>query len=172
MLTICTKAKLGRNTEELVTQACEVYTVNKTANIQKIPTPFKIIKTQGKFLIAVPEQKSTVDYLGEYEGIPFAMEVKETSNKTSYPFDPWKREQHQRDFLSRWKGFKYYLIGFSKLGEYYLVDFNTYENLYVKSTLGGKKSINISWFRENASQISFKRGFLDFLGAVDKAKIA
>jgi len=100
------------------------------------------------------------------------MEVKETSNKTSYPFDPWKREQHQRDFLSRWKGFKYYLIGFSKLGEYYLVDFNTYENLYVKSVLGGKKSINISWFRENASQISFKRGFLDFLGAVDKAKIA
>jgi recombination protein U len=72
------KSNLGKNTEELVSQACEVYTVNKTANIQKIPTPFKIIKTQGKFLIAVPEQKSTVDYLGEYEGIPFAMEVKET----------------------------------------------------------------------------------------------
>ncbi len=52
-------------------------------------------------------------------------------------------------------------------GEFYLLDFDTYEDLYLKATLGGKKSANISWFRKNAPPIGFKRGFLDFLGALE-----
>lgn len=161
--------RLGQSTEDLVNQACEVYSIEKRANIYKIPTPFKIIGKKDKYLLAVPSQKSTVDYMGEYMGIPFAMEVKESINKTRYPLDPWNREAHQREFLARWNGCRYYLISFLTLGEFYLLNYEQYEDWYVKSMLGGRKSIPIDWFRHNAMNIPFKKGILDFLYAIDKS---
>mgnify|MGYP000865074961 CR=1 FL=1 len=169
------KTNLGKFTEKLVIQACEVYAAERVANIDKISTPLKIIGSYDTYLLAVPEKKSTIDFMGEYKGIPFAMEVKETSNKTTYPLDPWDREQHQRDFLSRWNGYAYYLIGFWKLNEFYLLSAADYEKVFVNATISRKKSIKIAWFRDNARIISFKKGFLDFLGVTnscDQRKVA
>jgi recombination protein U len=168
------KHNLGDALENMIDRTCEAYTNQGVANISKVPTPYKIIGTDPRrpgVLLAVPERKSGVDYLGEYVGVPFAMESKKTENKTSYAMDPWDREQHQREFLKAWRGFKFYLIGFWTLGEFYLVRFEDYQEWHagVGVNAEGRKSIPIAWFRSHAVEIKpGGRVLLDFLKAVDK----
>lgn len=138
--------------------SCQQYFDRGIACIQKVPTPFRIVGTSGKCLLVVPEKKSTVDYLGEYQGVPFAMEAKSTKNKTYYPVDPFNREEHQRAFLSKWQGKKFYIISFEILNECYLVPYND---------LPSEQKIPIAWFRNNLPKIKSRNGIvLDFLGAV------
>ncbi len=163
------KSNLGAGLEELINWSCRQYAAMGLANIQKVPTPFKIIGQDPRrhCLMVVPDEQSTVDYIGEYQGRPFAMEAKKTENTTRYPLDPWDREQHQREFLQRWNGLKFYLIAFWKLNEFYLLPFDAYQQWHQQAQEGGRKSIPISWFRENASMIrEGGRVVLDFLDAV------
>ncbi len=142
----------------MLDMSCQQYFNRGIACIQKIPTPFRIVGTYKKCLLAVPDKKSTVDYLGEYQGVPFAMEAKSTKNKTCYPVDPFNREEHQREFLSKWQGRKYYLISFESLDEHYLVPYND---------LPSGQRIPVAWFRDNLPRIKSRNGIiLDFLGAV------
>jgi len=148
--------------EELLTIACQQYSNKKIANIDKIPTPYKIIGSAKKCLLAIPEKKSTVDYIGEYQGLPFAMEAKKTNNKTFYPIDPWKREQHQREFLQNWNGLKYYYISFWNIQEDYLVPFDVYKEFLTN------KKISIKWLRNNLPKVVPGRGIVaDFLACSD-----
>jgi len=161
------KANLGSAIEELVTVSCDQYRMKGIANIQKIPTPFRVVGRQGKYLLVYPEKKGTVDYIGEVEGIPFAMEVKSTGEITRYPLDPWKREEHQREFLEKWHGLKYFLISFSKLREEYMLPYDVYENWVLGLQEGKRKSIPLSWFRKNCPRVKPGRGVeLDFLAVI------
>jgi len=161
------KANLGSAIEELVTMSCDQYRMKGIANIQKIPTPFRVVGRQGKYLLVYPEKKSTVDYIGEVQGNPFAMEVKSTNEVTRYPLDPWERERHQREFLEKWHGLKYYLISFSKLGEEYMIPYGAYKEWLLGSQKGKRKSIPLSWFRENCPRVKSEHGIvLDFLDVI------
>ena len=167
------KNNLGDALEEMLNWSCRQYLQMGVANIAKVPTPFKIIKRDFKthFLLAVPEEKSGVDYLGEYGGQPFAMEAKKTENKTSYPMDPWDREKHQREFLKRWNGLRYYLISFWSLGEHYLMPYTEYIVWHEQSLTGGRKSIPIDFFRKRLPRVKEGgRVALDFLDAADRMK--
>ncbi len=156
------KANLGMELEDLLTLACQQYSNKKIANINKIPTPYKIIGKSGKTLLAVPDKKSTVDFIGEYQGISFAMEAKKTNNKTFYPIDPWNREEHQREFMKNWQGLKYYYISFWKLQEDYLVPYHIYEQFI------DTKKIPLKWLRENLPKVVPKKGVVaDFLSCVE-----
>jgi recombination protein U len=169
------KNNLGDCLEELVTWSCEQYYHKRIAVINKIPTPYKIIgkDTKTSCLLAVPETKSTVDYIGEYKGIPFAMEAKKTQCTTRYTMDSWNdrkgTERNQRSFLEHWQGLRYYLISFWTLGEHYLVPFAAYKAWHDQMKLPkGRKSIPLSWFRENLVPIpEGGRVVLDFLSVVD-----
>lgn len=155
--TISGKANLGQNIEQMLDMSCQQYFDRGIACIQKVPTPFKIVGTSGKLLLVVPSKKSTVDYLGEFQGVPFAMEAKSSQNKTYYPVDPFNREAHQREFLSRWNGKKYFFIAFETLNENYLVPY---------SEMPSEQKIPIDWFRTNLPNIKSRNGIiLDFLGA-------
>lgn len=159
------KANLGIELEELLTLACLQYSNKKIANINKIPTPYKIIGKSGNCLLAVPDKKSTVDYIGEYQGQPFAMEAKKTNNKTFYPIDPWNREEHQREFLRNWQGLKYYYISFWNLQEDYLVPFYIYEQ-FLKT-----KKIPLVWLRGNLPKVVSSRGVVaDFLNCIENIR--
>jgi recombination protein U len=150
------KSNLGNELETLLDMACRQYYIRRIATIQKVPTPYKIIGTTDRGLIAIPKEKSTVDYIGQYQGIPFAMEAKKTDNKTLFRIDPWKREAHQREFFERWEGLKFYLISFWKLQEHYLIP---YKDINFKD-----KKIPISWFRDNHPKVPSDQGIiLNFL---------
>jgi len=165
------KRHLGDALENLINWSCRQYQAQGVANIQKYPTPYKIIgqDKRRRCLLAVPEEKAGVDYVGEYGGRPFAMEAKKTENRTRYPLDPWNREKHQREFLDRWNGLAFYLISFWSLGEHYLVPWAEYKKWHQQAQEGGRKSIPLDWFRENMPRIKEGgRVALDFLAAVDK----
>jgi recombination protein U len=157
------RANLGKELETLLDLACQQYFDRGIACIQKVPTPFKIIGKSGNALLAVPEKKSTVDYLGEYQGSPFAMEAKSTENRTRYTIDPWDREVHQRRFLGKWQGLKYYFVSFWSLQEHYLIPFDQY------LPWTERKSIPLEWIRQNALQVRNSRGIiLDFISAIER----
>lgn len=138
--------------------ACQQYYTRKVATIQKVPTPYKIIGTTDRGLIAVPKEKSTVDYIGQYRGIPFAMEAKKTDNKTLFRIDPWKREAHQREFFEQWEGLKFYFISFWKLQEHYLVPYSNVKNHFENGKMP------IKWFRDNHPKVPSSQGIiLNFL---------
>ena len=122
--------------------------------IQKVPTPFKVIGKTEKGLLVVPKEKSTVDYIGQYQGIPFAMEAKKTNNKTVFRIDPWDREAHQREFLDRWEGLKFFFISFWNLQEHYLIPYQD-----IKPHLREGK-IPISWFRDNYPRVPSSQGII------------
>lgn len=164
------KNELGEGLEEMLDMTCEQYYCKKIATIKKVPTPFKIIGKDPttNALLCVPDKKSTVDYMGEYRGLGFAMEAKSTESKTSYRIDGWDRESHQRDFLEHWRGLRYYFITFWFLREHYLIPYDLYIEQYNTAAKGGPKSIPIHWFRENFTPIpEGGRVVLDFLKIVD-----
>lgn len=67
---IIRKHNLGSELEILLDVACEQYSNRGIASIHKIPTPLKIIGATERGLLAVPKEKSIVDYIGEFQGIP------------------------------------------------------------------------------------------------------
>lgn len=156
------KSKLGQELETLLETACEQYYNRGIACIQKIPTPLQIIGTTERGLLTVPKKKSTVDYLGEFRGIPFAMEAKKTNNKTFYRIDPWEREDHQKEFLEKWNGLKFYFISFWSIQEHYLVPYQAAKEFFQD------KKIPISWLRENYPQVPSYQGIiLNYLAVAD-----
>ncbi len=162
MIRFGAKANLGNELETLLDAACQQYYQRKIASIQKIPTPFKIIGTTQKGLLTIPEKKSTVDYIGQFQGIPFAMEAKKTNNKTLFRIDPWNRESHQKEFLERWEGLKFYFISFWSLQEHYLIPY--------KDIDFNNQTVPISWFR-NYPRVKSRQGIiLDFLFIAQKYK--
>jgi recombination protein U len=155
------KSNLGQELETLLDTACQQYYVRGIANIHKIPTPLKIIGTTKRGLLTVPKEKSIVDYLGEFRGIPFAMEAKKTNNKTFFRIDPWKRESHQREFFEKWNGMRFYLISFWSIQEHYLVPYQAVKELR-------DKKISLSWLRESYPQVPSSQGIiLNFLVVLD-----
>lgn len=90
------------------------------------------------------------------------MEAKKTENKTLFRIDPWNREKHQRDFLEKWNGLKFYFISFWSIQEHYLVPYQA-----IKPHFDSKK-IPISWFRENYPKVPTYQGIiLNFLAVAE-----
>jgi recombination protein U len=163
------RANLGDPLENLLTTSCEMYKAQGRAEIFKVPTPYKIIGQQGGKLLCVPDHKSTVDFIGQIRGRPVAIEAKSTSERTRYPLDPYNREKHQREMLKKWAAdgcISGYIIGFMVLGEYYWLPYSQYSTWYEQSRKGGRKSIPIGWFREQAIGCRTGRVPIDFLPAM------
>lgn len=90
------------------------------------------------------------------------MEAKKTNNRTLFPVDPWKREQHQREFMAKWVGLRYYFISFWSIQEHYLVPYEMFRK--------HSKQVPLSWFRENFPPVTSRQGIiLDFLYNAQKS---
>ena len=148
----------------MINDKCEEYKRKGLANIYKIPTEFTIlrrfdpIRKISIIYSAFPKEKAIVDYLGDYNGKSLAIEVKQTDNKTSFPFANIK--DHQFEFFEKWKGIKYYIIWFKTLEETYLVNADLIEDLRNDAD---RKSATISWFRENTISLDEDLDFLKFI---------
>ncbi|MGG4552578.1 Holliday junction resolvase RecU [Paenibacillus humicus] len=158
-------ANRGMAFEELITYANDLYEKKGIANIKKVSTPWKVIRKGSKIINAFPEGPSTVDYMGDWEGRSICFEAKSTKNPTSFPFKNF--EDHQIEFIRRWKGIGFALIHFQIWEETYLITKEDLLEKWDKQFEGGKKSIPYQWFRENAKLVKQGKYALDYLAAVN-----
>jgi len=156
--------------EEMVNWANIAYQNRNIAEINKISTPVKVLKRTGNRIVAgYFEEKSTLDYVGVYKGIPIAFDAKETSEANRFPLG--NIHEHQINFMKRWvrnKGVTFMLIRFSTLNKVYRLDWITLEWYWKKYKENkGKRgfgSIPINEFECNCKEIVSNNGIvLDYL---------
>lgn len=125
--------------------------------VEKMHTPFTLVrkynqaKKRSEVVNAFPSKKSTVDFIGQVNGIPIAIEAKETSNKASF-YIP-SIQEHQDEFLRCWHnigGLSFVIVHFVVLQEVFLLPYGLIENWQIDHK---RKSIPITYIRNNAHKI-------------------
>ena len=135
----------GNTLEELINITNENYLKKNLAIIQKIPTsikPVKFDKTKGIIKLAYFEQKSSVDYMGNVQGIPICFDAKETSKK-SLPIS--NIHAHQIDFMKSFTqqdGIAFIIVYFQLVDEYFFIPFEDLKLFWDRAQQGGRKSIS------------------------------
>ncbi|HHX70433.1 MAG TPA: Holliday junction resolvase RecU [Gallicola sp.] len=143
--------------EKIIEDKCEEYIKNEIAYIYKVPTSFTVIRKGKQIISAFPKKKSTIDFMGAYNGLAIAIETKSTNNKTSFPFS--NIADHQYNFFMQWckqaKGF--YIVWFKVIDEMFLV--KAVDIQKAKDTID-RKSIPLDWFKENAIKLDENIDFI------------
>ena len=165
----------GMFLETLLNQTNDYYRLRKIAVIHKKPTPIQVVKVDyPKRSAAVIKEAyyrhaSTTDYNGVYRGCYIDFEAKETKNKTSFPFINIHKHQlqHMEDCIYQ-GGVVFVIFYFSSLNEYYLLE-SQYLISYIRENKDGKKSIPLTYIRENGIQIPLTvQSILDYIPIVDE----
>lgn len=165
----------GMFLETLLNQTNDYYRLRKIAVIHKKPTPIQVVKVDyPKRSAAVIKEAyyrhaSTTDYNGVYRGCYIDFEAKETKNKTSFPFINIHEHQlqHMEDCIYQ-GGVVFVIFYFSSLNEYYLLE-SQYLISYIRENKDGKKSIPLTYIRENGIQIPLTvQSILDYIPIVDE----
>ena len=165
----------GMFLETLLNQTNDYYRLRKIAVIHKKPTPIQVVKVDyPKRSAAVIKEAyyrhaSTTDYNGVYRGCYIDFEAKETKNKTSFPFINIHEHQlqHMEDCIYQ-GGVVFVIFYFSSLNEYYLLE-SQYLISYIRENKDGKKSIPLTYIRENGMQIPLTvQSILDYIPIVDQ----
>ena len=105
----------GSMLEEALNYTNNKYRQEKLALVQKIPTPVtpvKMDKERHHITLAYFEQKSTVDYIGNVQGIPVCFDAKECATDT---FPLQNIHKHQIKFMEEFevqKGIAFLIIYF------------------------------------------------------------
>ncbi|MCF8009273.1 MAG: Holliday junction resolvase RecU [Halanaerobiales bacterium] len=164
------KANRGMDLEEMVIRACEYYRNQDKALIFKVPTPIHVVKCDyetGKITLAFFEKKSTVDFIGEYQGKHITFDTKQTSIETR--FDLSLVKDHQYEYLKiNYKdgGISFLIVSFTILGNIYLLPFELLDKYWINKDKGGRKSIPIDEFDNEIEPDRLVR--VGFLNNVDK----
>lgn len=91
-------ANKGRMFEEEVILANQAYKNKSIALIQKISTPWKVIRRGTQIISAFPEGKSTLDFRGTIKkGISISFDCKESEDRRGLPLAYIK--EHQIDYM-------------------------------------------------------------------------
>lgn len=157
-----TRGLRGSTLEELINLTNEAYLRHRLAAIQKISTPITPVefdKGKGVITLAYFDKESTVDYIGNVQGVPVCFDAKETSLK-SLPIQ--NIHEHQMRFMEAYAtggAAAFILVHFSFCDEYYLIDFNMIKSYYDAAQAGGRKSIPYTAMKEEY-QIFRKGEFL------------
>lgn len=115
-------ANLGRGLETLLNYANEQYMSKGIAMIQKISTPWTVVRQGNHIVSAFPDSASTVDYMGDIAGDSVCFEAKQTKVETAFPLK--NIEPHQIDFMRKWGGIKFFIIEFVEHQEIYRVEWD------------------------------------------------
>ncbi len=116
----------GSMLEESLNMTNEKYRREKLALVQKIPTPItpmEFDKEHHHITLAYFEQKSTVDYLGNVQGIPICFDAKECATDT---FPLQNIHEHQVEFMTEFEeqeGVSFLIIYFSGCNLCYYVPY-------------------------------------------------
>lgn len=162
-------ANRGMPFEKLIIASNTQYFHKGRATIQKVATPWKVIRRGNKIVSAFPEGKSTVDFVGVFNGRAIAFDAKSTLERTRFPLS--NVEEHQVNFLTKWQqngGIAFILVDFAKKKEVYMLSIGQLNNWFKKAKEGGRKSIPYDWFFMNCELVGSKNGILlDYLSIIE-----
>ncbi len=164
------QANRGRSFEQLIEHSNKQYLAKGKALVQKVPTPWTVIRRGKQIVSAHPAEKSTVDFVGVADGKPIAFDAKSTRELTRFPLS--NIEVHQMVFLQNFHdqgGQAFVLIEFAKIYEVYLVPFPKLREYWNNARKGGRKSIPYDEMK-HFPKISSGNGIaLDYLSVFDKS---
>jgi recombination protein U len=157
-------ANRGMSFEHLIERTNAQYAQKGIATIQKVPVPWKVFYDC--------KTKSTVDFIGCYNGRAIAFDAKSTRERTRFPLS--NIEDHQFKFLKRWQdngGISFILVEFAKKNEVYIFPLTEVEKWLRKANEGGRKSVPYEYFMTECDLVKSKNGILlDYLGVIEKCK--
>lgn len=139
-------ANRGRSLEELIIHSSEQYKAKGVALIQKVATPWTVIRKGKQIVSAFPAEKSTVDFIGMACNQSIAFDAKECK-QPRFPLAYIK--PHQMDFLAGWTrqgGQAFFIIEMTVLGKIYHVSYSHVNHYWEKAKGGGRKSIPLEDF--------------------------
>ncbi|CAM4018597.1 Holliday junction resolvase RecU [Geobacillus stearothermophilus] len=163
-------ANRGMAFEHLIEYTNRCYRIKGIAHIEKVPTPWKVIRRGNRIISAFPEKKGMVDFIGIAHGRMIAFDAKSTRERTRFPLD--NIEDHQMAFLKSWRdqgAITFFLVEFVNQHEVYLLRFSDAEKWWGQSKQGGRKSIPYEWFAEHCDLVKSSRGItIDYLKCLEK----
>ena len=156
--------------EQIIEQTNQQYRMRKVAVIQKIATPWKVVRAfENKRSVpmwrAYPMEKSTVDFGGTAKGLSIWFDAKKSDLPNYLPLNNIK--EHQVKFLTDvdQQGGKAFFLVYSKVKKAFYV-------LWIKDYLrfrkeSDRKSIPWEWFEANCKQVyASVHYYLDYLKEV------
>lgn len=166
-LTGVNHANRGMSFQHLITEANKQYKFLKIADIFEPGVPGKIVSdsnatsTGGKKIIYLP---ATVDHLGSWSGRAIAFDDKSTDTREL----PAKNvKDHQMDFLLEYqsigKAICFLLIGYAKLGRFFVVDIDKYCSYWI-----ARKGFKINDAEKVGREVFAGRVCLDYLKAFEE----
>lgn len=158
--------KRGMALENLIQYTNKIYRAKGLALVDKVPTPWTIHydKKTRKVYKAFPKEKSTVDFIGVFQGRSIAFDAKSTEHKTRFPLNNIK--EHQIQYLKKHRehcGISFFIVEFEKHQEFYFLPIEKALEWW-EGMENGRKSIPYKWFKENCGLIRSENGVpLDYL---------
>lgn len=156
---------LGMGFEGLIEHANSQYLKKGLATIQKVHTPWVVVRKGKQIISAYPKGKSTVDFVGMSHGRGISFDCKSTRETKRFPLD--NVHQHQMDFLKTWQdqgGISFFLVEWVKHNEIYYVPYNFVDQYWQEAQNGGRKSIPYEDMAFNLMPCNQDRGvILDYL---------
>ena len=132
----------GSVLEEMINMSNEIYREKGLALIQKVPTPITPItidKESRHITLAYFDQKSTVDYIGNVQGIPVCFDAKEC-NRDNFALQ--NLHEHQYSFMRDFEkqgGIAFLIIFYTHRDEKYYSPFCDVDKFYSRAKNGGIK---------------------------------
>lgn len=166
----------GKTLEDEINETNEFYLARNIAVIHKKPVPIQIVNVEYPSRSAAVIREayfktpSTTDYNGVWKGYYIDFEAKETENPTSFPLKNIHTHQieHMKSVILQ-KGIAFLIIRFSAADRYYAVPFSMLEEKWRRMLEGGRKSIPLKEFEQEAIEIN--TGYsprINYLEAVEK----
>ena len=152
MATWNTRGLRGSTLEELINQTISQYDQQGLALIQKIPTPItpvQIDRESRHITLAYFEKISTVDYIGNVQGIPVCFDAKECSVDT---FPLQNIHEHQVEFMEKFEkqdGIAFMILYFSHKNVFYYMAFGELKKFWQRAVEGGRKSFKYDELNPN-----------------------
>lgn len=160
----------GSQLEENINLTNKIYLEKGLAVVQKIPTSIKPVELdpqKGTIKLAYFEEKSTVDYLGNVQGIPICFDAKETSQKR-LPIA--NIHSHQIEFMKAFEaqdGLSFLIVHFKFCDETFFLPFKILEPYWQASKDGGRKSIPYVEFKQDFRIYPSHNIFLHYLETIN-----
>ncbi|MGI6110250.1 MAG: Holliday junction resolvase RecU [Eubacteriaceae bacterium] len=134
----------GSYLEETISAVNRIYFDQGLAVVQKVPTPITPVeydKGKGTIKLAYFEKKSTVDFIGNIQGIPVCFDAKETGT-TNLPL--YNIHEHQVQFMKAFTeqdGLAFLIVLFRNEDASFLLPCEILFHYWDQAREGGRKSI-------------------------------
>lgn len=159
-------ANRGMGLQMLIDTANAQYNAKGIAHIERVATPWQVVRQGNRIVSAFPTGPSTVDYMGEIgdAATSICFEAKQTK-ETSFPLSNY--EEHQIEFMRKWRGHKFTIIEWLKYREIYRVPLDLTLFYWDGTKTGGRKSIPYADMKDRAHLVTSGRGIvLDYLAGI------